>query len=62
METKNDTRRTRTVPEAAQILGIGRNQMYEACRTGQITTVRIGHRILIPIAVLERMLSETEAA
>ena len=55
---KDEVRRTRTVPEAAKILGVGRNQMYEACRTGQISTIRIGHRILIPIAVLERLLSE----
>ena len=50
-------KRTYTVPEAAEALGIGRNAAYEAARTGQLPTIRIGKRILVPVAALERMLS-----
>ena len=50
-------RKTRTVPEAAQILGIGRTAAYEGARTGAIPTIRIGKRILVPVAALERMLA-----
>ncbi len=50
-------KKTYTVPEAAEALGIGRNAAYEAARTGQLPTIRIGKRILVPVAALERMLS-----
>ena len=46
-----------SVPEAAARLGLGRNQGYEAARRGEIPTIRIGKRILVPLAALERMLS-----
>lgn len=54
-------RKTYTVPEAAQVLGIGRNAAYEAVRTGQIPTIRIGKRILVPVAALRRMLETPKA-
>ena len=47
---------TVTVTEAAEILGIGRNTAYEAVRRGEIPTIRIGKRILVPVAALERLL------
>ncbi|MDN5687780.1 MAG: helix-turn-helix domain-containing protein [Brachybacterium sp.] len=37
-----------TVEEARQLLGIGRNQAYEAVRRGDIPSLRIGDRILVP--------------
>jgi len=49
-------RRTATVAEAAKLLGIGRNQAYEAARRGQLPAIRIGKRLLVPLAALERML------
>ena len=50
-------RMTVTVQEAATILGVGRNKAYEAARSGEIPTVRIGRRLLVPLAALERLLS-----
>jgi excisionase family DNA binding protein len=38
------------------VLGISRNKAYEAARRGEIPTIRIGHRILVPAAAFERML------
>jgi excisionase family DNA binding protein len=49
-------RKTLTISEAAQALGIGRNQGYEAAKRGEIPTIKIGKRILVPVAALERML------
>lgn len=47
--TDTTTRATMTVwPEAAQLLGIGRNQAYEAVRRGEIPSLKIGGRILVP--------------
>ena len=49
-------RLTMTIPEAAEKLGIGRNQGYEAARTGQIPTIKIGKRLLVPVTALENKL------
>lgn len=50
-------RRTYTVDEAGELLGIGRNTAYEAARRGEIPTIKIGRRLLVPRAALERMLA-----
>ena len=51
-----EQRKTLTIPEAAKTLGIGRNAGYEAARRGEIPTIRIGKRLLVPVVALERML------
>lgn len=43
---------TLTVEEAARVLRIGRNSAYEAIARGDIPSVRIGGRVLIPSARL----------
>ena len=50
-------RRTYTVNEVATILGIGRNTAYEVCRNGDIPTIRVGGRILIPRDAIEDLLA-----
>jgi excisionase family DNA binding protein len=40
-------RLTLTIPEAARALGIGRSLAYEAARTGELPTIRIGRRLLV---------------
>jgi excisionase family DNA binding protein len=47
---------TMTVEAAARELGISRNTAYECARTGQIPTVRLGRRLLVPRAALESLL------
>ncbi|MGP4914691.1 helix-turn-helix domain-containing protein [Brachybacterium tyrofermentans] len=47
MATKT-TSATMKVEEAGQMLGIGRNQAYEAVRRGEIPSLKIGGRILVP--------------
>lgn len=44
-----------TVEQAAIRLGISRGLAYEAARRGDIPSVRIGTRILVPISGLERL-------
>ena len=60
MKADNPERQTLTVAEAARLLGIGRNTAYEAIRRRQIPSVRVGKRILVPLAALERMLERAE--
>jgi excisionase family DNA binding protein len=47
---------TMTVPEAAEYLRIGISAAYAAAKCGEIPTVRIGRRVLVPRAALERKL------
>ena len=51
-----DERVTLSVTEAAQRLGIGRNLAYEAVQRGEIPSIRVGGRILVPLAALEKLL------
>jgi excisionase family DNA binding protein len=48
-----------TVEEAAALLGISRSFAYEAVQRGEIPSMRIGKRILVPKAALERLLLST---
>lgn len=50
-------RRTMTITEAAEQLGISRNRCYEAAKAGQIPVIRIGRRLLVPTAQLDKMLA-----
>jgi excisionase family DNA binding protein len=47
---------TCTVEEAARVLGIGRSLAYDAVKRGDIQSIRVGARRLIPSAVLRRLL------
>ncbi len=49
-----------TIPEAAKKLGIGRNTAYEAAHRGQIPTIKIGKRLLVPREALERQLAQAK--
>ena len=50
-------RQTYTVTEVAKILGIGRNTAYEICRNGEIPTIKIGGRVLVPRTAIEDLLN-----
>ncbi len=47
-----------TVDEAAALLRISRGSAYEAVRKGQIPTIKIGRRLLVPRARLEELLAK----
>jgi len=49
-------RQTLTVEEAGRLLGISRNSAYEAARRGELPAIRIGKRLIVPRAALERLL------
>lgn len=40
-------------PETGKLLGLGRNAVYEGIATGEIPSVRIRGRILVPLAPLK---------
>ncbi len=54
-------RATLTVwPETAAILGLSKASAYDAAKRGEIPTIRIGRRLLVPTAALRRMLQLDE--
>jgi excisionase family DNA binding protein len=50
-------RATYTVEEAARVLGIGRSLAYALVRTGQLPALRIGRRLVVPRAALDRLVA-----
>lgn len=44
-------------PDAGQWLGLGRTTTFDAIGRGEIPHVRIGRRLLVPVAELRRLVS-----
>jgi excisionase family DNA binding protein len=49
---------TYTIVETARILRIGRNEAYQAAHCGELPVIRIGRRLLVPRAALERLVAK----
>lgn len=50
-------RLTRKPEEAAPMLGVGRNGVYELIRAGRLRSIKVGRKILIPLSAIEEFLS-----
>jgi len=48
-----------TIKEMSTILGIGRNTAYEAVKKGEIPSVKVGRRILVPSKALDKWLESS---
>ncbi len=59
MADKDPERLVYSVAEARKLLNLSRGSTYEGIRTGQIPSVKIGRRILVPRAALDRLLEGT---
>lgn len=57
-ETNQSERKTISVEEAGRRLGVSRNTAYEAAGRGEIPTIRIGRRMLVPLVAFERLLDQ----
>lgn len=53
---------TMTVEAAGGLLGVSRSTAYEAVRSGEIPSIRLGRRLLVPTAAIRRMLLLEAAA
>jgi len=49
------------VPEAAHLLGIGTTLCWEMVHGGQLPSVRLGRRVLVPRVAVERLAYADEA-
>jgi excisionase family DNA binding protein len=61
-QTKQAARRIERItldlwPDVGRALGLGRNTTFKAAKAGQIPTLRIGKRLLVPRAAFEALLS-----
>ena len=53
---------TFSVDQTAKLLGLSRNGAYEAIARGEVPSIRIGRRLLVPRIALARMLSDAGRA
>ena len=52
----NSRRLTMTVEEAGVALGISRSHAYELVRQGELPSLRLGRRVVVPLASLEALI------
>lgn len=50
------------IEEAAKLLGIGRDLAYRLARAGEIPSVRLGRRLVVPRKALELWLEEQDVS
>lgn len=51
-------RTTITVVEAAEVLGLSRGSAFAAASRGDLPTLRIGRRLVVPVPALLKMLGD----
>lgn len=56
-EAKRNVRLTRKPEEVGQILGIGRNGVYDLLREKKLRSINVGRKILIPLSAIEEFLA-----
>jgi excisionase family DNA binding protein len=56
LQDLNDLPPTVSVTDAATILGISRRSAYRAAAAGQLPTIQLGRRLLVPTARLRTLL------
>ena len=47
---------TLTVEEVAAILGTGRTATYDAIRRGELPSIKVGRKLVVPTAAVRRLL------
>lgn len=46
------------IPDACRRLGVGRSSLYELIKSGDLRTIKIGTRTLVPESELQRIITE----
>ena len=54
-------KKTVSTKEVAAILGIGRSLTLKLIATGEIPSIKLGRRVLVPIAALEKTIAAKSA-
>lgn len=45
------------IPEACRLLSLGRTSLYELINCGDVRVIRVGRRVLVPTAELDRVIA-----
>lgn len=53
---ENSQKYVLSVEDAGKRLGLSRPSAYQAVKRGELPVIRIGRRLLVPVAALEKML------
>lgn len=56
------TRQTLSVAEAAEVLGISRAHAYDCVRSGELPSITLGRRVVIPRRALDELLDGRASA
>ena len=62
MVTANNEKMVMTVEEAGRLVGVSRPTAYKLVKAGQLPAMRLGRRLIVPKAALERWLLECKPA
>lgn len=62
MESNSANKQAYSVEEAAKQLSVGRNAIYDLLNGGELKSLRIGARRLIPASEISNLLSRAEAS
>ena len=54
----DETRLTLTVPQAAEVLGISRALAYELVARGELPSLRLGRRVVVPRRALQNFVDD----
>lgn len=52
MNMKSEERLTRTVPEAARLIGVGPRAVYNLVASKELRAIMVGRKILVPISAI----------
>ncbi len=58
--TLKDLPPTITVEQAAELLGVSRRSAYRAASSGELHTIKLGRRLLVPTAPILELLGLSE--
>jgi excisionase family DNA binding protein len=61
VERTEPVQRTISVSKAAEVLGISRTTAYECVRTGDLSALRLGGRIVVPTQAIDDLLERASA-
>ncbi len=62
LKRQTPKRRTVDVPDAGAVLGLSRGAAFAAVKRGDIPVLKIGRRLLVPVAALEKLLEGDRSA
>jgi len=59
---ENSQKYVLSVEDAGKRLGLSRPSAYQAVKRGELPVIRIGRRLLVPVAALDKMLESATPA